>query len=45
MHGIKYAVVGNDGRQEWKSQAGYLYADYVGLMASSEEDMNYNNNK
>ena len=38
MHGIKYAVVGKDGSQEWTSQAEFLYAD-VCLMESSEEDM------
>ena len=40
VHRVKYAVVGKDGVMEWKSQAGYLYADDVCLMASSEENMN-----
>ena len=38
VHGVKYAVVGNAGVMECKSQAGLLYAD-VCLMASGEEDM------
>ena len=37
-HGIKYVVTGKDGSLEWKSHAGFIYAD-VCLMASSEEDM------
>ena len=40
VHEVKYAVLGNDGVMEWKSQAGFLYADDVCLMANSEEDMN-----
>ena len=39
VHGVKYAVVGNDGVMEWKSQAGLLYADDVCLMANIKEDM------
>ena len=39
MHVIKYAVVVKNGNHEWKRQAGFLYADGVRLMASSEEDM------
>ena len=39
VYGVKYGVVGNDGVMEWKSQVGLLYADYVCLMANSEEDM------
>ena len=39
VHGVKNAVVGNDGFMELKSQAGLLYADDVCMMASSEEDM------
>ena len=39
VHGVKYAVVGKDGDMEWKSQAGFLYADDECMMASSEEDM------
>ena len=33
-------MVGKDGSLEWKSQAGFQYADDVCLTASSEEDMN-----
>ena len=40
VHGVKYSVVGKDGVLEWNSEAGFLYADDVCLMASSEEDMN-----
>ena len=32
VHGVKYAVVGNDGVLEWKSQAGFLNADDVCLI-------------
>ena len=39
VHGVKYAMVGNDSVMEWKSRARFLYADDVCLMASSEEDM------
>ena len=39
VHGVKYAVVGNDCVMEWKSLGGHLYADDVCLMVSSEEDM------
>ena len=39
VHGVKYAVVGNNGVMEWKSQAGLLYAYDVCLVSSSEEDM------
>ena len=39
VHGVKYGVVGKDGIMEWKSKAGFQYADDVCLMASSEEDM------
>ena len=39
VHVIKYAVVVKNGNHEWKRQAGFLYADGVRLMASSEEDM------
>ena len=38
-HGVKYAVVGKDDDMECKNQAGFLYADYVYLMASSEKDL------
>ena len=39
VHGVKYAVVGNDGVMEWKSQARLLYSDGVCLLASSKEDI------
>ena len=39
VHGVKYAVVGEDGVMKWKSQVGLLYADDVCLMANSEEDL------
>ena len=39
IHGVIYAVVGNDCVMEWKSQAGLLYIDDVCLMASREDDM------
>ena len=39
VHEVKYAGVGKDGVMKWKSQAGFLYADDVCLMASSKEDM------
>ena len=37
--GVKYAVMGEDCVMECKNQAGFLYADDVCLMASSESDM------
>ena len=37
--GFKYLVVNKDGVIEKKSQAGFLYADDVCLMASNEQDM------
>ena len=40
MHGITYAVVGQDGSLEWKRKAWFQYADDVCLMASRVEDMN-----
>ena len=39
MYDVKYAMVGKGGGLEWKCQAGFIYADDVCLMASSEEDM------
>ena len=42
VHGVKYAVVANDGVMEWKSQEILLYADDVCLMVNSEEDMKVN---
>ena len=39
MHGVRYAVVEEDGSLEWKSQTWFLYAYDVCLMANSEEDM------
>ena len=36
--GFKYMVVNKDGLIEKKSQAGFLYADDVFLMASNEQD-------
>ena len=38
-HGVRYAVVGKDGVMECKNEAGFLYADEVCLMASSEYNM------
>ena len=38
VHGVKYAVVGEDDVMEWKSQTG-LYADDVCLMVNREEDI------
>ena len=38
-YGVKYAVMGKDGVMECKNQAGFLYADDVCLMVSSEHDM------
>ena len=43
VHCIKCAVVGKDGSPEWKSQAVFLYADYVCLMASSDTIITYSN--
>ena len=40
-HGVKYAVMGKDCVMECKNQAGFLYADGVRLMASSEGDIKY----
>ena len=37
--GFKYLVVNKDGVIERKSQAGFMYADDVCLMASNEQDM------
>ena len=39
VHGAKYAVVGQDGVMEWKSQTGIIYTYDVCLIASSEDDM------
>ena len=37
--GIKYMVANKDGVIEKKSQAGFLYADDLCLIASNEQDM------
>ena len=38
-HGFKYLMVNKDGIIEEKSQAGFLYADDVCLMASNEQHL------
>ena len=39
VHKIKYVGMGMNGVIEWKIQAGFIYADDMCLMTSSEEDM------
>ena len=38
-HGFKYLMVNKDSEIEEKSQAGFLYADDVCLMASNEQHL------
>ena len=38
-HGFKYLMVARDGMTVEKSQAGFLYADDVCLIASNEQDL------
>ena len=38
-HGLKYLMVDRDGITVEKSQAGFLYADDVCLIASNEHDL------
>ena len=38
-HGFKYLLVDRDGMTVEKSQAGFLYADDVCLIASNEQDI------